>query len=236
MVYVTSDLHGCSLERFQALLKQAGFLDGDYLFILGDVIDRGEEGAKLLLWLTQQGNMQLILGNHEAMLLSCRFLFDEVNEENLDKLTVKEMSLLENWMGNGAAPTLKGLQKLGRFAPQLLEGVLEYLQDAPLYEDITVAGRRFVLCHAGLGNFSPKKPLEDYTPHELLWTRPWEGMELYEDATVIFGHTPVQYLEEGNKGRAVHGDGWICIDTGAAMGGMPMLLRLEDMKEFYTNS
>lgn len=68
MVYVTADLHGCPLTTLQQLLKQADFKESDFLFVLGDVIDRREHGAELLLWHTEQPNMQLILGNHEAML------------------------------------------------------------------------------------------------------------------------------------------------------------------------
>ena len=69
MIYVTSDPHGYSLSRFQELLREAGFGPDDFLFVLGDVIDRGEYGAELLSWITQQSNVQLLLGNHEDMLL-----------------------------------------------------------------------------------------------------------------------------------------------------------------------
>ena len=79
MIYVTADLHGIHPDSLQKLLAKANFSEDDFLFILGDVIDRGAYGAELLTWLTQQPNMELILGNHEAMLLSCGFLFADVN-------------------------------------------------------------------------------------------------------------------------------------------------------------
>lgn len=88
MIYVTSDLHGCNPSYLYRLLEQVNFCDNDYLFIIGDVIDRGEWGAELLLWLTQQPNIQLIIGNHEALLLTCSFLFEEVSEQSLDSLTI----------------------------------------------------------------------------------------------------------------------------------------------------
>lgn len=44
MTYVISDLHGISLKKFQDLLTCAGFSDEDDLFVLGDTIDRGENG------------------------------------------------------------------------------------------------------------------------------------------------------------------------------------------------
>ena len=79
MIYVASDLHGYPLEKFEKLLENAGFSDDDFLYILGDVIDRGDEGVEILKWLAFQDNAQLILGNHEAMMLACDFLFEEMN-------------------------------------------------------------------------------------------------------------------------------------------------------------
>ena len=42
-----------------------------------------------------------------------------------------------------------------------------------------------------------------------------------------------EFFGNAYQGRALRRDTWICIDTGAACGGLPMLLRLEDEKEFY---
>ena len=233
MIYVTSDLHGYPLQDFIELIDSAGFGDKDFLFILGDVIDRGEEGAELLRWISEQPNMQLILGNHEAMLLSCRFIFDDITDENLSALDSKKLNLLSTWLYNGAQPTLTGLRKIKNSAPDILEGILDYLDDAPLYETVEAGGRRFVLVHAGLENFDPKKPLDDYTSDELLWTRPDITDRYYDNATVILGHTPTYFYGEEHRGKILKTDSWICIDTGAASGGAPALLRLDDMQEFY---
>lgn len=233
MIYVTSDLHGYPLDNFLSFLKKSGFTEDDFLFVLGDVIDRGKHGVQLLLWMTQQSNVQLILGNHEWFLLGCSFLFDEVNEESLEKFTPQKLKLVENWKRNGADATIFGFRKLLRKDPALVEGILDYIRDAPLYETLEVNGRKFVLVHAGLGNFDPAKPLEDYDVMDLVWERPTLDTQYYEDATVIFGHTPTVYYGEEYKDRAIHKDSWICIDTGVSFGRHPMLLRLDDMKEFY---
>ncbi len=233
MIYVTSDLHGCSVEGFQAFLERSGFREEDFLYILGDVIDRGESGAQLLLWLTQQPNIELLLGNHEAMLLACGFLFQEITQEGLAELSVEKMELVNNWILNGGSPTMTGFRRLRRMDPELVEGILDYLRDCRLWECLTVNGRTFVLTHAGLENFRPDRPLADYTPDELIHGRPTTHTRYFPDKTVVFGHTPTQHLEKGQGGKACHGPGWICIDTGAAMGGKPMLLRLDDMQEFY---
>lgn len=233
MIYVTSDLHGCSPDAFRGLLERAGFTEEDFLFILGDVIDRGQHGAQLLLWLTEQPNIQLILGNHEALLLACDFLFREVSEESLSDLTTEHLLLLENWMENGGSPTLAGLRKLLRKDPDLVEGILDYLRDAPLYEQLRVGGRNYILVHSGLGNFRPDKDLDDYTAEELLMSRPKPDTAYWHNVTVVLGHTPTEYFSEASRDRAFRTPTWICIDTGAARGGSPMLLRLDDGKEFY---
>lgn len=233
MIYVTSDLHGYPLEKFLAFLEEAGFTSDDFLFVLGDVIDRGNYGVQLLRWMTQQSNVQLILGNHEWFMLGCSYLFDEVNDENLDKLTPEKLKLAQNWKRNGADATISGFRKLLREDPALVEGILDYIREAPLYETLELNGRKFVLVHAGLGNFDPEKPMEDYDEMELLWTRPALDTRYYEDATVIFGHTPTIYYGEEYKDRAIKTASWICIDTGVSFGHHPMLLRLDDMKEFY---
>lgn len=232
MVYVTSDLHGCNLAEFQLLLKKAGFTDEDFLFILGDVIDRGPHGIEWLLWLLEQTNAQLILGNHEALMLACSFLFEEVTEENLDRLTAEQLMLVESWMENGGSSTMSALRTLLKDDPESVHSIVDYLEDAPLYDTVQVNGRDFILVHAGLGNFDPERSLDEYEPDEVLHTRPSQETRYFDDATVIFGHSPVSYLG-GEDGKALHTDTWICIDTGAAMGKSPMLLCLDTMEEFY---
>lgn len=233
MIYVTSDLHGFDPEQFRALLDKAGFCQDDYLFVLGDVIDRGEHGVALLRWMAEQPNVQLILGNHEAMLLSCEFLFQPVTEETVDALTPENMECYSTWLFNGAEPTIRELNALAKNEPDILEGILDYLHDAPLYDTVTLNGKHYILVHSGLGDFDPERPLHRYEANDLLWARPTLQTRYLEGATVIFGHTPTEFIDPEQKGKAVRTDTWMCIDTGVATGGSPMLLRLDDEKEFY---
>ena len=232
MIYVTSDLHGYPLDCFQALLRRAGFGDRDFLFVLGDVIDRnGDGGVEMLRWMMVQPNVQLILGNHEAMLLACDFLFDEITEDSLARLTTDQMAALADWMANGATPTLETLRALNKKDREAVADILDYLRDAPLYDTVSLENGDFLLTHSGLDNFAPERGLDDYAPDELLWCRPDPEQRYFGQVTTVLGHTPTDAY--GVPGRAFHTPTWIDIDTGAAQGRAPMLLRLDDLKEFY---
>lgn len=230
MVYVTSDLHGYPLEKFTALLEKAGFSQNDFLYVLGDVIDRGADGIKILRKLMAMPNAQLIAGNHEAMMLGCSFLFDEITEESIADLTDEKLGSYSNWIANGGEPTLSALRKLGR---EETEYILEYLREAPIYETVTAGGRDFLLTHSGLGSFEKTKKLSQYSAYDLLWNRPSLNDEYHSGITTVFGHTPTFLFGDEYADKAIFTDTWINIDTGAACGRNPMILRLDDLKEFY---
>lgn len=230
MIYVTSDLHGYPLEKFKAMLESVNFSQDDFLYILGDVIDRGKDGINLLRWIMLQPNVELLLGNHEAMMLASDFVFEEITEKSIGDLTGTKLGIYSNWVANGGQPTLDALRTL---RPKQIEYILDYLRECPLYEILTVNGRDFIFTHSGLGNFSYNKKPSEYTETDLLWSRPSLTARYFDDITTVFGHTPTLYYGNEYKGKAVKTETWIDIDIGAATGLPPMLLRLDDMKEFY---
>lgn len=233
MIYVTSDLHGYPLDSFLRLLEAAGFSDADILYVLGDVIDRnGDGGIAMLRWIMSRPNVQFILGNHEDMLLSCDFLFGETVFESVDQLSLAQMQRVLQWSRNGSKPTMASLRAFRNADPEGADRLLDFLRAAPLYRTVSACGRDFLLVHSGLGNFSPEKKPDAYTREELLWTRPAPDEVYFRDRTTVFGHTPTGYLF-GKRGRMFRTETWIDIDTGAAGGGAPMLLRLDDLKPFY---
>lgn len=230
MVYVTSDLHGYSLEKFKKMLDCVGFTENDFLYILGDVIDRGPDGIRILKWLMSKSNSQLILGNHEAMFIACDFLFEEIMEDSISKLTGSKLNIYNTWVSNSAQPTLNALSAMRNVE---IKYILEYLRESPLYEAITVNGKDFILTHSGLGSFNKDKKLSDYSSDDLLWNRPNIDDKYFEDIKVIFGHTPTFFYGDENKGRSLKTETWTDIDVGTGLGLNPMLLRLDDMTEYY---
>ena len=230
MIYVTSDLHGCPLEKFLELLQKVNFSDEDFCFILGDVIDRGPDGVKILKWLTKQSNVELLLGNHELMLLSNLFLFDEITDESLGELDEDQMKTLSAWMENGGTPTLQALSKCDR---DTIDAILLYLKSVSVYKTLTVNGRRFFLSHSGLSNFEKDRSLDDYTLNDFIWNRPYLEDDYFDDVISVFGHTPTGLYGREYRGKILKTMTWIDVDVGTTSGFAPALLRLDDLQEFY---
>ncbi len=230
MIYVTSDLHGYSLERFRDFLDRAGFCDDDTLYVLGDVIDRGADSVKLLMWLMRKKNVRMLMGNHEAMLLSCDFLFEGDTDDIISRLVGTRLNKFRIWTSNSGYVTLNALDGV---RDKEIRYILDYLRGLPLFYTLSVNGRSFILTHSGLGGFSEEKPLSRYSADELLWTRPDISTRYYDNATVIFGHTPTAVFGEEHTGRILKTDTWINVDVGVGKGAEPALLRLDDMAELY---
>ncbi len=228
-VYVMSDIHG-EYKKYRAMLDKIGFSEKDTLYILGDVIDRGEEPIAVLRDMSLRPNVIPLAGNHELMMLSVlRDLMVEIREDNYDShLSPDHLRKLRLWQENGGGVTLKQFTSLP--SDERAE-LLDYLNDFSLYETVTVGDTTFLLTHSG--GVSGDKPLSRHTAHELTFTRCNYEQAVFDDPSVwlISGHTPTPLIS--GKPEIYHGNRHINIDCGAVFGGRLACLRLDDRKEFY---
>lgn len=74
MIYAVSDIHG-DLAMYSHIVNM--LKDNDTLYIIGDVIDRGSSGIAILRDIMKRTNVELLLSNHEWMLLQSLLLADE---------------------------------------------------------------------------------------------------------------------------------------------------------------
>lgn len=226
-VYCVSDIHGRH-DKYKALIEKIQDTD-TLLYVLGDVIDRGPDGVKILQDMMLRPNIVPILGNHELNAAACLpWLLEEITEESLAKLDEARLGALRDWMVNGGGSTLRAL---GKLSPEERENILDYLGEFSLYEEVKVNGRSFVLTHSGLWNFAPDKHLAEYTLEELLFCRPDQDTAYWPDRIVVHGHTPTRYLSGENK--ILRRETWIDIDCGCASGGPLGCLCLGTMEAFY---
>lgn len=57
-VYVVSDLHG-QFEVFMDGLEKIAFRDNDELYVIGDAIERGTDGIRILQYIKEHKNMDM---------------------------------------------------------------------------------------------------------------------------------------------------------------------------------
>lgn len=240
MIYVVSDIHG-HYDKYLKLLDTIQFSEKDALYVLGDVIDRGPEGFRIMLDIAGRPNVVGLLGNHEAMAMSALpHILRAVQEGENGTLSRAGQNAVRLWFLNGGEASLTNLLKLD--AAQI-QTACAYMKQLPLYLETAVEGRSFVLVHGGLGGFSPDRPLHDYEPDEILWCRPTPETVYFPDKYVIFGHTPVQLLTSANRRAALSGSvpakifrsgNLIDIDCGCILPtGKLGCLCLNTMEEFY---
>ena len=229
MIYAMSDIHGC-YGKYRAMLSEIQFKSTDTLYVLGDVIDRGPDGVRILQDMNMRSNVFPILGNHELMAAMCLpWLSQDITRQSLDSLTNDQIAALSEWLVNGGEPTIQGLVKLDQEERQ---DILEYLQEMALYAEVKAGGRHFVLTHAALENFSSEKPLDDYELQDFLFGRPDTESVYYPDKILVFGHTPTRLLN--GKNEFFRRGTMIDIDCGCAFsGGRLGCLCLDTLEEFY---
>lgn len=227
MVYVVSNLHG-NYTKFKQLLKMIAFRDDDLMYILGDIVDYGDESMELLGDLSVRYNVYPIVGEHDYTALKMMSGFEKMlkSGETPDKKFIAKMT---EWVADGGQSTLDSFRTLDA---EMKEGILDYLSDMTLYEETEVGGKKYLLLHAGIAGFKKGIDLEDMKP-EVFFTEPLDLTKKYfDDVTVIVGHNPTTE-DNGGDGRIFYGNGSINIDCGEARGGTIGCLRLDDMKEFY---
>ena len=65
--YVCSDIHG-QYELYARMFEEIQFTDNDHLYIIGDMIDRGPDGIRILQDAASRPNITCLIGNHEHMM------------------------------------------------------------------------------------------------------------------------------------------------------------------------
>ena len=222
MTYVIANIHG-NYEKFKDILSQISFREEDTMYVLGDMVDYGEESMELIADLSVRLNVYPVAGEHDF--LAARMLkgFDRMLKSGAspDPDYIAEMT---QWVKEGGQTTLEGFRALDE---EQREGVLDYLEEMTLFEEVELKGKKYLLLHAGIADFDPDADLYDYLPEDFFSEPLDASYPLIEDTTVVVGHAPTA------SGKITYGEGSIFIDCGVAEGGKLACLCLENGKEFY---
>jgi serine/threonine protein phosphatase 1 len=121
MIYCIADVHG-----YYSLFRQAvNYLkEGDELYVLGDILDRGPHGIKILRDIMEDERITLLMGNHELIFLDA---IDE--EQGLDDMSLS----LQTLFMNGGEQTLIEFRTFNTIEQKKMK---EYLQNLKYFATI----------------------------------------------------------------------------------------------------
>lgn len=224
--YAFTDLHG-NYTLWEQIRDYCD--DTDLLYYLGDAIDRGPAGLKIMNELLRDERVIYIKGNHEQFLEA---IGPELIDDVFDNLSL--------WYQNGGQKTVENFfhlqEPIQRDYIKRVKGMFTEC------EYINAKGQAIFLSHAG---YSPwKTPTKE---KDFLWDREhfydsWDKSELYKDAYVVHGHTPVSYLalqtdskipvdKHGIWEPLVYSDGHkIDLDLGSFVTGKAVLFDLDKLE------
>lgn len=176
-----SDLHGN--YNLWSQIKNY-YKENDTLIFLGDAIDRGPDGIKILKEMIKDKRIKFILGNHEQMLL-------DYIEYGIKNALISDREVIKN---NGSYLTLLDYLELS-IKEQF--DIVDYLKNKIYlyYIYINKEKKNFFLSHAGLS----VENLNNFDNVNLLWNRDhikqdkiWNNK--YKHWYIIHGHTPIQLI------------------------------------------
>ena len=134
--YAVSDLHG-QYRTFEKGLKLIGFSDSDMLYVIGDAIDRGPDGIRILEYIKKHENMDLILGNHEFLMLNSVPMDGGPGCDGIDA---------DLWLFfNGGITTF---EKYGNIVKSRKKELMEWLSSREVIKILDINGKKICLTHS----------------------------------------------------------------------------------------
>jgi serine/threonine protein phosphatase 1 len=182
--WVIPDIHGYALTLRSLVENIIKPSKHDWLYFLGDYIDRGPDPKGVidyLMWLKEEEyNVRFLRGNHEDYLLRI------YNQEKIPRkflgITVGDR-LKREWYQFGGKTTMASFNV--KEVANIPTKYIEWLKALEYY--IVLDG--FILVHAGM-NFEIEDPFTDR--HAMLWTTDFKAVpEKIDHKLIIHGHVPV---------------------------------------------
>lgn len=182
--WVIPDIHG-NAKTLKALLEeQIKPMRNDWIYFLGDYIDRGPDAKGVIDYIINleqdQYNVVTLRGNHEDFLL--KTYDNETVQKNFMGITYRN-KLRKDWFRYGGRETLRsfGISDVHH----LPEMYIQWMRDLKYYVELD----NFILVHAGL-NFLIDDPFSDN--YAMLWAKEFKVIpEKIGFKKVVHGHVPV---------------------------------------------
>lgn len=195
MTFVAANLYG-RLDKFEKLIKKINLKDSDVLYILGNVVDYGEQSIELVNELSAQYNVYTVLGEHDYKAYLLLSEFDRILKEGGAPSVNFTKEMIE-WSQNGGQATLEAFKDADTDEK---EGFLDYLSDLPVFEEVTLKNNKeFVLTCRGIDNFEKNADLYDYELDDFMNGYLDIEKTYYNDKIMVVGYVDYEHTPAGRS-------------------------------------
>ena len=197
MTFVVSNLYG-RLDKFEKLVNKINLKDSDVLYVLGNIVDFGEQSIELINDLSTRYQVYSVLGEHDYKAYLLLSEFDRILREG-GAPSVSFSKEMIAWAQNGGQATLEAFQKADADSK---EGFLDYLSDLPVFEEVTLKnGKEFILTCRGIDNFDKNIDLYDYELDDFMNGYLDIEKTYFTDKTMVVGYLDYEHTPAGRAGK-----------------------------------
>ncbi len=230
MIYVMGDIHGCK-EKYDEMLLKLSPTEQDAVFVLGDVIDVGDDGIEILNDMMYRANIYPVLGEREYYAKKYLPLIAEKGskEKALEALDGEDKAELARWFSMKSEKTIEDFLKLEK---EDREAILEFLEEFADFEELECKGKRFILTHAGI-RYHDERDLYEHETEDFVFAETDYNKIYFPDAYLVTGHTPTVAIGKEYAGKVYAKKRHLALDCGAAFGGRLAAVCLDTLKVSY---
>lgn len=189
-IYIISDIHS-HLEVFDRLLMKLKMEEQDYLFILGDFINKGKDSLAMvhrIMELSTRERTYVLKGNHELFMTHI-LLYEENIDKYFDYLAKDRYRTLIHDMCISQGINIyteKNRKKIVDILRNVYKDEIEYMNTLP----VVAFFDKFIFVHGG---YEKKVDIEK-EENKLLKFDDYNERAMVQEKTVIVGHWPVSNL------------------------------------------
>lgn len=232
MIYVIGDIHGRK-DKYDEMLKMISPKSTDAVFIVGNVLDVGEDSIEILRDMMYKEYIYPILGEREYYARRIFPLICSASdiEGAKELLSGDDLLLFEKWLTMNSEKTIQDFLNL---TEERKESVIDYLMEFQPYELVEAGGRTFCIVHAGIRNFDKAKALDEYDDEDFVFEAPDYSAFYFDRYFLVTGHTPTVAINQKYMDRIyTNKKGHIAVNCGAAFGGKLAAICLDNIKMYY---
>lgn len=193
-IICVSDIHG-SLEHFRKLLDKCNYApETDYLFILGDIVEKGTENLETLQYvreLCKNPKTLFIKGNNDTM--PYHMAYKDGKEQFLHRIQYRPVNtFLQMAQTLGITDFSEDFEAKRQKVIAAYKPDLDFLQNAPM----AIETPHFIFVHAGIED---RPDWENGKDEWFALTTPWYlRLKHQQSKTVICGHYPTYNFRRGS--------------------------------------